>query len=589
MPVGRSVFRFGPFQFDPQSGDLADGQRRRTLRPRTSQVLAVLLRHPGELITHDEFRRALWDEDTHVDYEQALANAMWELRQALGDDAHTPRYVEVLPRRGHRFLVPVTSAAVSLPPLSAASSSAVSREGGARDRVAVIPFQDLSGTPAHAALGASLADEMISTLACLGSVCVVSRTSGARAGGAQRPLRDIARELDAAFVVEGTMTVDGQHVHVNAQLVRFPADTVMWARGYERERATPSSLPQQLGRRIARDVAVALANVQRADSASDAPFDAEMRRLYLRARVCMDHRSAGEMHTGLALFREYADRAPDDAHAWSGLAYAHVLAAWVGLAPRPILVSRAVEAARRALRLDPALEEAHAVVGLASAIGRFAWAEAEAHFARAFALEPDCIVAHEWRAWLRSWCGRHDDAVAHIREASRLDPLSDCTVGDLVRILLQARRFDEALETAAVARRVAPEQPYLSWCEAVALLAARRSDALAALEACRRLNPHQAVLGALGYAYGLAGRRDRAETILAELTARTRTEHVWTGMLSWPNIGLGRLDEAIACLERGWDERDLWAEQLLVDPLLDPLRGRPRFEALVQKVGFPQA
>jgi TolB-like protein/tetratricopeptide (TPR) repeat protein len=598
MAPGRLVYTFGPFAFDPQSGDLDDGRQHQTLRPQAARVLSVLVQRPGEVVTHDDFRRAAWDEGTHVDFDQALANALWEIRQVLGDDARAPAYVEVLPRRGHRFLAPVTASNESsgaarhdtepphAGPRRSAASPAAHRHTDPHPRVAVLPFD---ADDDHGALARGLADEVLVTLARTASVGVVSRTSSRHAARG-RTLREVARHIDADFLLEGSLAAAGGRVRVAVGLVAFPDDTVVWAREYDRERTVPGAGVGDLGRRIARDVEVALSSAPAPGASVEDAADPELRRRYLRARVYVDRRVTRDVLTGVTLYRECVEQDALFAPAWSGLGYAHALAAWVGLSPRAVAVPKAVEAAERALALDARLCEAHVVLALAAVFGRRAWAEAEDEFARASTLRPDCPLSRVWCAWLRSWCGRHDEAVALAREAARLNPLSDTLAADLVRILFYARRDDEAIATAREARRLAPDDTYLAWSEALPLVTTGRlAGAIAQLEACRRENPHPAIASVLGLACGLAGDAARAEALLRDLDEQRRGEHVWTAAASLPLIGLGRLDEATACLERAWHEGDLWAEQLRVDPLLDPLRGRPRFEALVDEVGFPPA
>jgi serine/threonine-protein kinase len=596
MAAGRLIFRFGSFSFDPQSGGLDDGRGRCTLRPQAGRVLRVLLERPGEVVTHDDFRRALWGDGTHLDYDQALSNAMWELRRALADDARAPTYIEVLPRRGHRFLLAVTSSTepaqgpeqsvqglhVAPPPGAAAWP------GGPAVRVAVPPFQDLTSGAPHDGEVAGLDDEIIAALARRPWIGVVSHGSSARASHSRRSLRDVAQQLEAAFIVEGTVRREGRVARVNAELVRFPADVIVWARGYERP-ADDGPATRQLGRRIARDIEVALEHLRLPAPRSPVPLDPELQRRYVRARVCLDRRGPADVLAGLTLCRECVDQDPSFACAWSALGYAHVLGARVGLAARRLAVPRAVDAAERALALDERLCEAHAVLALSNVLGRFDWAGAERRFARALDLQQTCPVARAWHGWLLSWCGRHDEAVAEIREAARLNPLSNTIAGDEVRILLQARRHADALDAAHEARRLAPEDPYLAACEAAVLLqVGRTAEAIVLFEAGGQRPAHQAVTAALGYAYAVAGRRDDAEAMLRELDARAGTEHIWTGIRSWPLIGLGRYDEAVACLERALEEGDLWGEQLRVDPQFDRLRGHPRFEALADAVGFPR-
>jgi TolB-like protein len=244
MTVARGrVLRFGRFDFDPETGDLRGPGRALRLRPQASRVLASLASRAGELVTREELRAALWSESTHVEFEQALDNTLWQLRGALGDTSRSPRFVETLPRRGYRFVGNVTEAEAEA--ATAGSPSGGGDEAAVAPAIAVLPLQPLSEDPETRSFAEAMTDEVLTLLAQRREVRVVSHETAAAAGPG-RSLADLGPLLHADLVVDGGVVLSAEHVRVNIRLVDAASDEHLWARSYEKERGDPLATQRRI-------------------------------------------------------------------------------------------------------------------------------------------------------------------------------------------------------------------------------------------------------------------------------------------------------------------------------------------------------
>jgi TolB-like protein len=235
------VLRFGRFEFAPDTGELRGPVSRLRLRPQSGRVLALLAERPGELVTRDEIRRAVWNESTHVEFEQALDNAIWQIRTALGDTTHPPQFVETLPRRGYRFVAPVSECTADMRAVSPGADTAAEVL-----TLAVLPLEPLSDEPDTRSFAAGMTDELVTILAQRHEVRLVSLESTAAAAGPRRALGETARELHASLVMDGGVLLSEERVRVNVRLVDAGTDAHIWAHSYEKERGEPLALQRRI-------------------------------------------------------------------------------------------------------------------------------------------------------------------------------------------------------------------------------------------------------------------------------------------------------------------------------------------------------
>src|SRR5437868_12181042 len=242
----RGMVHFGEFELDAAAGQLYRKGAKLRLQEQPSQILQVLLQRPGEVVTREELQQKIWPSDTFVDFDHGINNAIKRLREALGDAAETPHYIETLPRRGYRFIGKIECEALRMRSL------------------AVLPLENLSHDPQQEYFAEGLTEALITTLAKIGELRVVSRTSAMLYKGVRKPLREIARELEVDAIVEGTVLRAGRRVRITAQLIDAPKETHLWAESYERDLRDVLTLQAEVAQAIAREIRVKLTPVDEA-------------------------------------------------------------------------------------------------------------------------------------------------------------------------------------------------------------------------------------------------------------------------------------------------------------------------------------
>jgi TolB-like protein/DNA-binding winged helix-turn-helix (wHTH) protein/Tfp pilus assembly protein PilF len=505
--------RFGVFELDPQSGELRRDGLSIRLQPQPLKVLALLASRWGEVVSREEIRRAIWGEERHVEFDQALGFCLRQIRAALGDDAHVPRYVQTLPRRGYRFLVPVHSDEPGAPIRrgGAARAPAVARAaraallvllllglsvtigpptgGGAPEagvvRLAVLPFEDLSGRAGAVPLGDALTEEMIAEIGRLNPqrLRVIARSSSMRFRGSPPDLERVRRELRVAYALEGSVRLERERVRITTRLVRLEDAAQVWVDSYDRELRDLLALQRQVAVDTARQVRVALTPGAPRRATPPRPTDTQVSHLTLVASHHAGLRTREGLERAVALFRQAVDRDPGHAPAWAGLADAYIALADRALLDRTQAFGEAEAAARRAIALDPGLGAAHAARGGIAALRDWNWAEAQACYDRALALDPGDVRVLRWYGHLMVTLGRREEALDYARRAIEVDPLSVLANHDLTFALLFAGRYEEALEQARRVEELDLSRDSGGVERAEALLGlGRREEALAALD-----------------------------------------------------------------------------------------------------------
>jgi eukaryotic-like serine/threonine-protein kinase len=478
-------------------------------------------------------------------------------------------------------------AAAALLLLAAAAAGgwrAWSSRGSARiEALAVLPLQNLSGDPEQEYFADGLTEALISDLAKIRALKVISRTSAMRYKGTKESLPDIARALGVDAVVEGSVLRSGERVRITAQLIDAASDRHLWSESYERDVRDVLALQREVARAIAREVQVALTPEEQAGLGKTRPVDAEAYQLHLKGRYMWNKRSREGFDKALQLFQEAIDKDPAYAPAYSGLADTYGVLASVGydVLPEHEAMPKARAAALRALDIDPNLAEAHASLAWVKHRYDWDWPAAEREFKLATSLNPGYATAHQWHSELLSTLGRHDEGLEVARRARDLDPLSLIINHNVARRLYFARRFDEAVAESKKTLEMDPQfrvARVMLGLEHAAL--GRFKEAAGEFEASGA--------GSLaGYAYGRSGRTAEALEVLSRLRTDAQSGHVPPTYFMFVHLGLGQKEEALAWLEKGFAARSDYMIYLGVDPILDPLRGEPRFQDLLRRVGLP--
>jgi TolB-like protein/Flp pilus assembly protein TadD len=457
--------------------------------------------------------------------------------------------------------------------------------------IAVLPFDNLSGDPNNAFFAEGVQDEILTRLAKVADLKVISRTSTQRFKSAPSDLRDIAKQLGVAHILEGSVQKSSDQVRVNVQLINALTDAHLWADTYDRKLIDIFSVESEIAKTIADTLQAKLTGSEKTAMSKKPTANPEAYELYLKGRFFWNKRTSQDLPKSVDYYKQAIAKDPNYALAYAGLADAYVLYPDYGVGAPAEFYPMAKEMATKALNLESTLGEPHAALGLAYTNFDRDFAKAIAEFERSIQLNPNYATAHQWFDTPLQATGQVDRAIAESRKAIELDPLSLIVNADLAFIYLNARRFDEALAQSRKTLEIDPNfhvvREYLG--EALQFKN-QLAEALSEFRAAAAVATDEPFTNALlGQACARAGLRDEAQKILAHLEEQSRTKFVTGWSLAVVRLALGDKDGAAAALQSAYDQH---APEILIlkyDPLFDDLHGDPRFEALVQKIVRPKS
>ncbi len=454
--------------------------------------------------------------------------------------------------------------------------------------LAVLPLKNLSGDPAQDYLADGMTEALIGRLSSIRDLRVISHTSVMRFKNPQISVPEIAKALNVDAIVEGSVMREGNRIRVTAQLIRGATDEHFWSETYDRELRDVLALQSDVAQSIADKVQVTVTGEEHQRLAAVRPVAPEVYESYLQGwyELNKSYNKAG-IEKGLAYFQNAINTDPTFAPAYIGLAsaYGELGSNFVGDPHDPAL-QKEMSAAQKAVELDPNLADAHVLLGDVQK-ERWQWTDAQAEYRRALELNPHDVDAYANLAWWLLCQGRTEEALAQMRRARELDPLSVDAI-DMGWMLFEARRYDEAIHELRSVLEVNPDDPLALWDLGTALIDKNQPrDAIPVLEKDLPLsNRSPGVIGALIRAYALAGRRNEALRLLAELQGRGKAGSVPASAFVNAYLGLGETDQAFAWLEQAYREHSNILQFLKVDPALDPIRTDPRFADLLRRVGL---
>jgi TolB-like protein/DNA-binding winged helix-turn-helix (wHTH) protein/tetratricopeptide (TPR) repeat protein len=627
------VVRFGVFELDRRSGELRREGVRIRLQEQPLRVLDALLEAAGEPVAREALRQRLWPDDTFVDFDNGLNRAINRLRAALGDEAGNPRFIETLERRGYRFIAPVATPEADLPAGTAIAPEALREERGAggkpwigaaaaaaalaavtfavmtawrRDRapqrpairsLAVLPLANLTGDPAQDYFSDGMTDALITNLASLPALRVISRQSVMRYKGSDTPMPAIARELGVEGIVEGSVVRSAGRVRITAQLIHAPTDRHLWARSYERPLEDVLALQGELSRAIAEEVRITLAAKEAQRLTPERTVDPEAYDSYLLGRHHWNLRSEPSLGRALEHFQAALARDPDFALAHAGLAVAYAPRLALGYVPPGEGLAELKAAARRALELDEGLGDARAALAVARVL-EWDWTGAESEFRRAIDADPSTTVGHLWYGWYLHALGRVEESLVQRRRALELDPLSAPVNRGVARELSTTGQEEAAL--AQWNRSVELEPRDARSHVELALFhfeRGRPGEGSRHVERARALGPDDAsTLASLAVVYAAGGNRHEARRLEQRLRAEPG-RYVSPVLRAYVLAALGDREGAFTLLEQAYAARD---PLLLSLPMCDiqavvrltreqaaALRADPRYGDLLRRMGLP--
>jgi len=449
--------------------------------------------------------------------------------------------------------------------------------------VAVLPFVNMSPQSDDEYFSDGITEEVINALANVEGVRVVSRTSAFAFKGKNVSVRKIAEELAVATVLEGSVRRQGNDVRIVAQLINAADGYHLWSKTYDRKLENVFAMEDELARSITDALRPQLLK-QAPPLVNQATSSAEAHDLYLRGRHFWNLRTTDDLKRAGALFRQALDVDPRYALAHAGLADSYALLAEYSAARPDEVLPPASEHARKALELDPALAEPHATLGLL-AMDRYDWSGAEREFKRAVELRSGYATAHQWYALLLATLGRFAEARVEAEQAVRLDPASLIVNNMLGLVFYVSRDYPRSIEAFRRTLDLYPGSGMVRGFLACAYVGAgRNQEALAEIAGVSDADLEHATLRA--WVLWAAGEREAAQRLARELVERPRREAVRPGMLAALHALLGDRDRAFALLEQAYAEKDWTLRELKISPVLDPLRGDPRFAKLLKKLNL---
>jgi len=629
--VPAAPINFGEFSLDCDRYELLRAGRPIKLEKLPMELLILLVEKDGDLVTRQEIVGRLWGSDVFLDTEHGINTAIRKVRTVLRDDPEQPRFVQTVSGKGYRFIADTSTngngaepATVAEPAANAKTEGRESKPlswsisrlwlsslillaaigiaailieinvGGVRNHwftqpatpriesIAVLPLENLSGDPAQDYYADGMTDEIITMLAKNAELRVISRTSVMQYKKAQRPLRDIARELGVDGILEGSVGRSGGRVHVNTQLIYAPSDTHIWAESYDRDLQDVGSLQTELAHTIARQVGLTVS----APASPQRRISPEAHDAYLMGRYYWFADSPGNYEKSRESFRKAITLQPDYAAAWSGLSDAFLATGMFGgRALRDEAAGPGGEAARKALALDDSLAEAHNSMAAYYFFYRWDWEHAERESARAVELNPGFAEGHHVRAYVLQALNRTDEALQEEKKAMELDPFArPC---ELTRALIHARRFDAALNEARLRAEAQPDNScthgYLSdayWYKGMEREAAQE------MEISFQLGGEKESAIAVHQAYARGGFQAVLEWQLSDVEKNARAKHAAPMLFAVAYAPLKRKGETLYYLEQAYREREPWLAHIQYLPYLDFLHSEPRYQAIVKEMGL---
>ena len=631
----RHIVSFGAFEADLPARELRKQGLKIRLQDQPFQVLTILLERPGELVTREELHRVLWPSDIFVDFDNSLNTAINKIRDALGDSAENPRFVETLPRRGYRFIAPIRNGengygsiseqqpAQKQPHLATRSRPATAQvltvlavafvllvalvgfdARGIRNRwrttpmaevrsLAVLPLENLSNDPEQEYFTDGMTDALITQLSQISALKVISRTSVMPYKKITKSLPQIVRELGVDAVVEGTVQHSGDRVRITAQLIHGATDKHIWAGSYERKVQDVLSLQEDIARAIADEISVKLTPQEQVRLAQTRPINLAAVEAYLQGQYHNQRARDMGFHFGVRQEQdeefekaiEYFQRslAIDPNYAPTYVAMAEV---WTHPGyPRAWKEANAREAIRKALEIDPTIGEAHADLGRIEFI-EWNWAAAGQEFKRAIELSPNLAKAHRYYSEYLNITGHADESMKEAEQTNALNPSDD----QLAWNFYVRRQFDRFIEfkRSDIERRAFGPMAYYD----LGYGYERNGmypEAVSAWEQAMDGFGYKQSAEALRRGYSAGGFKGAMrEWAATDEALYKKGEAIYPSQLAYIYGILGEKDRAFLWFEKSYEEHTSDMPFLQVDPTYDDLRSDPRFADLERRVGLPQ-
>jgi TolB-like protein/DNA-binding winged helix-turn-helix (wHTH) protein/Flp pilus assembly protein TadD len=617
----RQVVRFGVFDLDVRARSLHKSGIRIKLQGQPFDILVLLTSRRGEVVTREELQRKLWPADTFVDFEHSVNTAVMRLRDALGDSAESPRFIETVPRYGYRFIAPMEwLAEIAAPPVQEARQE--SRAGKPKRRirlphswtaglivtllaltivplgirslrarlvarstippiqsVVVLPFVNLTGDVEQDYFADGMTEALTTELGKSNAFRVISRTSAMQYKQTRKSIPEIARELNVDGVVEGAVQRASDRVSITAQLIYAPTDRHIWAQNYERNLSDALAMQSEVAEAIAYAVRAKSTTQEQVIPAHLRQVVPEAYREYLRGRFFWEQRSEEALDRSISHFDRALQIDPNFALAYAAEAEAYIPLAVRGYRAPKEPFAKAKEMATKALALDETLPGAHNALA-AVHFNQYDWAGAEKEFERAIELNPSYVTAHLWHGYFLEALGQQSANLAERKLGQELDPLNLAAGTGVGTAYFYLGQYDQAIEEQRKTLELNPgfDQALVNLGE-VYEAKGMYADAI-------DVYGKAGALASRGHAYAASGKKAEARKILSELDQQSKHRYVSPYDRALIYTGLGENDQALAWLEKA-EQQNVPLHHINVDQRFNSLRSDKRYQQLLRRIGFP--
>lgn len=571
----RGRVRFGPFEMDGSAGELFKDGLKIRLQEQPLQVLQILLERPGEVISREELRNRAWPSDTFVDFEHGINNAIKRLRDALGDTADTPRFIETLPRRGYRFI-----AALEISRLEVAPTPL--------DSLAVFPFEHGGADPDTESLAIGIPGSVIHRISQIPKLRVISWRSTASNQNWQTDPLAIGRKLNAKAVLTGRIWQRAGKLRLHVDLLDTANGEEIWGEQYDRELRKIFELADEIAHEVSRNLRLKMSGEDVSRLSRRYTENIEAYQMYVRARRWCETRSTEGFKRGIEYLNRAIEMDPNYALAHAELAQCISVPCYYGSVDPRVAYPKARAAALRALEIDPGLPEAHEVLATVLKNFDWNWDAAEKEYKHAIQLNPNYATAHYHYSYLLAELGRFEEAIPEATEALSRDPMSSLLNAGLAFVLLNARKFDQCIQQSLTALEVDPNMALSYWSLAVAYeQQGRFLESLEVLERGLGRGAGIAISKAfISRVHAAMGERERAWGFIRDLQNLTDAGYVPSIAFVLAYEALGEIDLAIAALTKALQNRDTNLIQIKCWPQFDRLRDDLRFQKIERQIGL---
>jgi len=592
----KHFYEFGPFRLDLEERLLIQEGQPVALPPKVFETLVLLVERNGRVLGKDEMMSLLWP-DRYVE-ESNLTQTIFMLRKILGEGQSSAQFIETVPKRGYRFVAPVKEMQEEVETAATLEQADAARDTSPEDEItprreetttslAVLPMINESNDPNVEYLSDGITESIINTLSQLPQMRVVARSLVFRYRGSQMDALKIGRELAADVVLISRIVMLGEVLIIRAELVEVTTGWQLWGDQYHRPLSDIQTIEEEVSTNISEKLRLRLTEEDKKRLGKHYTESPEAYQAYLKGRYYWNMHTGEGYQKAIEYFQQAIKLDPGYALAYSGLADSYVAFDFYGILPPWETSPKAKTAAVNALILDDTLAEAHTSLACVKMMYERDWSNAEREFKKAIELDPNYAHAHNWYSHFLMAMGRIEESFAESQLALKLDPLDDCVNQYLGWHYIHARQFDRAIAQLEKTLEINPEFFLARVTLGMAYVQKGEfAKAIVEFQQARLIYNPPLLLGFLGHAYALSGKREAATKALEELEALSERTYVPPYSIALIYTALGQKPQAFEWFEKAYAAQNEWLNWLKVVPEVDSLRAEPEFTDLLLRLNL---